>query len=296
MLQCLDNLRLLTQGAPLSWSSLLTSFRPMDHVFTGVYQPERGSGKLIGQVHRSPSSSGAQINYLLQPEGADPEDIVALLEGLVQEAGHWGSKQVTADLNIDSTIFPQFRRAGFSLLTKQRVYCFKDLPEIGGDQGGWRIWTSKDIPVMRRLYLTLVPPLIQPVEPLTRREMLGLVYRDQKGSLQAYVDLVYGPVGAWALPLIHPQTEVSIDVLLSQMLNSLPELNGRPVYVNARSYQPWVESGLDAVGGAPGPEQGLMIHYLALRQRIGADFRFAPVENGKPEPTVPYSPIKNHNE
>jgi hypothetical protein len=294
MLQSLDNIWLLTRGAPLSWTCLLTSIRPMDHLFTGVYQPESRAGKLIGQVHQSPSSNGAQINYLLQTEGADPEDLVFLLEGLVKEAGHWGAKQVTADLEIDSAIFTQFRQAGFSVLAKQRVYrC--EVPQAGGtNQGGWRIWASEDIPVMRRLYLTLVPPLIQPVEPLTRREMLGLVYCDQKGLLQAYVDLVYGPVGAWVLPLIHPQTETPIDVLLSQMLSSLPELNGRPVYVTARSYQPWVESGLEAIGGEPGREQGLMIHYMAMRQRLEAEFRFAPVENGKPEPTVPYSTIRNH--
>ena len=265
----------------------------MDHVFTGVYQPEDRPGKLIGQVHQSPSQSGAQINYLLQPEGSDPADLVYLLEGLIKQAGHWSAKQVTADLDLDSDLFSQFRRAGFSVLSKQRVYRCEVPPESTLDQAGWRIWASEDIPVMRRLYLTLVPPLIQSVEPLTRREMLGLVSYDHKGSLQAYVDLAYGPVGLWVLPLIHPQSETPIDALLTEMLNSLPERNGRPIYVTARSYQPWVESGLEAIGCEPGPEQGLMIHYMALRQRLEAEFQFAPVENGKPEPTVPFSPIRN---
>jgi len=268
----------------------------MDHVFTGVYQPDDLPGKLVGQVHQSQSSSGAQINYLLQPEDSDPDDLVFLLEGLIKEAGHWGAKQVTADLNIQSDLFSQFRQAGFSVLAKQRIFRFELSDEGGRDQGSWHIWSSEDIPVMRRLYLTLVPPLIQPVEPLTRREMLGLVAYDPKGALQAYADLAYGPVGVWVLPLIHPQTTIPIDVLLAQMLNSLPERNGRPVYVTARSYQPWVESGLEALGGEPGPEQGLMIHYLALRQRLEAEFSFAPVENGKPEPTVPYSPIQSHRD
>ena len=267
----------------------------MDHVFTGVCQSEDHPGKLIGQIHQSPSNSSAQINYLLQPDGSDPADLVFLLEGLIKQAGHWGAKQVTADLDLDSDLFPQFRRAGFSVLAKQRVFRCKVPDESTQDQGVWRIWASGDIPVMRRLYLTLVPPLIQPVEPLTRREMLGLVSYDQKGSLQAYADLVYGPVGVWVLPLIHPQTETPIDVLLAELVHSLPERNGRPIYITARSYQPWVESGLEAIGGEPGPEQGIMIHYMALQQRVEAEFQFAPVENGKPEPTVPYSPIRNQN-
>lgn len=268
----------------------------MDHVFTGVYSPEWGSSKIIGQVHKSPNMSGAQLNYLLQPDGSDLDDLVNLLEGLITETGGWGAKQITADLETDSEIFPQFRRAGFSVLAKQRVYRCSMPAEGDWVKGGWRIWASEDIPSMRRLYLTLVPPLIQPVEPLTRREMLGLVYYDQKGSLQAYADMAYGPVGVWILPLIHPQTEIAIDLLLAQMLVSLPDINGRPVYVTARSYQPWVESGLEAIGGEPGPEQGLMVHYMALRHRLEADFSFAPIENGKPEPTVPYSPITNHQD
>ncbi len=286
----------LTRGAPLSWTSLLTSIRPMDHVFTGVYRPGRKSSKIIGQVHQSPNMSGARLNYLLQPDDSDPGDLVVLLEGLIKQAGHWGAKQITADLEINSEIFPQFRRAGFSVLAKQRVFrCH--VPEKRDEiEGGWRIWTSEDIPKMRRLYLTLVPPLIQPVEPLTRRERLGLVYYDAKGFLQAYADLVYGPVGIWALPLIHPQTEISMDAMLAQMLLNLPDINGRPVYITARSYQPWVESALKAMGGEPGPEQGWMIHYMALRHHLETEFSFAAVENGKPEPTVPYSTIKTHHD
>lgn len=267
----------------------------MDQVFTGVYHPEGKPHKIIGQVHKSPNMSGARINYLLLTDDSEPADLVFLLEGLIKEAGHWGAKQITADLETDSEIFPQFRRAGFSVLAKQRVFRCRIPEKCDKVGGGWRIWTCEDIPYMRRMYLTLVPPLIQPVEPLTRREMLGLVFYDNKGSLQAYADLVYGPAGIWVLPLIHPQTMISMDVLLAQMLLSLPEINGRPVYITARSYQPWVESALENMGAEPGPEQALMIHYMALRHHLEADFSFAHVENGKPEPTVPYSTIKTYH-
>ena len=213
--------------------------------------------------------NSAHINYLLQPEGAEAGDLMILLEGFLFEAGHWGAKQVTADLETGSPLFSQFRRMGFSVLAKQRVFRCSIPGEPAEAQGSWRIWNSADVHVMRRLYLTLVPPLIQPVEPLTRREMLGLVFYDHQGALQAYADLVYGPVGIWVLPLIHPQTVISIDALLAGMLRCLPDVNGRPVFVTARSYQPWVEGGLEAIGGEPGPEQAVMIHYLALRQTRG---------------------------
>lgn len=286
----------LTRGAPLSWTSLLGSIRPMDRVFTGMYQPKKHSPKFIGQIHQTPTMSGAHIHYVLPMEGPNSDDLVILLEGLIKEAGYWGANQVTADINLDSSLFPQFQRAGFSVLAKQRVYRCQEPEHSESITGIWRIWNSEDIPSMRRLYLTLVPPLIQPVEPLTRREMLGLVFFDSQGVLRAYADLVYGPVGIWILPIIHPQTEIPIDMVLAHLLLHLPDTNGRPIYLTSRSYQPWVESALDAMCADPGPEQALLIHYMALRQRVDADMSFATLENGKPEPTVPFTPIKNHPE
>lgn len=241
--------------------------------------------------------SSAYLSYLLMTEESDPGGMVPLLEGLIEQAGQWGAKQVVADLDIDSQWFPCFRRAGFSVLAKQKVFKCDTPPGNGISlSGGWRRWNCDDISAMRSLYYTLVPPLIQPIEPMTRREMLGLVYYDGSGTLQAYADLVYGPVGVWVWPLIHPQMKESFSDLMAQMLLDLPAHNSKPVYVAARSYQPWVEHALEKLSSEPGPEQALMVRYLALRQRVKAEFSFAQLENGKAEPTVPLAPIRNHHD
>jgi len=263
-------------------------------VFTGVYQSEDGSRKSIGQIYQSQHMTSAHLNYLLNTQEVDSKDQVPLLEGLIKEAGYWGAKQVVAELEIDSLSFPQFRQAGFSVLAKQRVYRFeRQLGKNDPGQREWRIWNSSDISAMRSLYFTLVPPLIQPIEPLTRCEMLGLVHYDKNSDLQAYADLVYGPVGIWILPLIHPQIDANITELLAQMLLDLPDTNGKPVYLTARSYQPWVEQAVENLSAEPGPEQALLVRYMAMRQRVTADFAFASFESGKPEPTVPLAPIRN---
>jgi hypothetical protein len=95
---------------------------------------------------------------------------------------------------------------------------------------------------MRCLYHTLVPPLVQPVEPLTRRETLGLVYYDEKGDLQAYADLVYGPLGVGAAG--DPSTgERGYNAgLLMEMIQAVPDRKG-PLGLCDRSFIP-------AVGGA----------------------------------------------
>jgi len=262
-----------------------------------VLDPGGEKEKVIGQIHQSPEMTSAHLNYLLWIQDSDPGGMAALLEELIRQAGHWGAKQVVADLPIESALFAPLRQAGFSVLAKQRVFrCHLPNKEEHLHGTGWRIWNHGDINAMRRLYLTLVPPLIQPIEPLTRRNRLGLVYYDENEALQAYADLVYGPRGAWVLPIIHPQIELNLTELLAQMLLDLPELNGRPIYVTIRSYQPWVENALSQLDADEGSEQALMVRYLALRQRAEPEFSFGVVESGKPEPTLPMAPIKSHHD
>jgi hypothetical protein len=296
-LTCLDNILLLTHGRPFTLTHLLLAIRPADHLYTGVYQSSDGGDKSVGQVYQSAKVNSAHINYLLHPEDADPQSLVPLLEGLVKQAGNWGAKQVVADLDTGSPWFVSFRQAGFSVLAKQQVFkCLIPAKVAANGENRWRRWTSADIHAMRCLYHTLVPPLVQPVEPLTRRETLGLVYYDEKGDLGAYADLVYGPFGIWVLPVILPQAKEEIAGLLMEMILAVPDRADRSVYVTTRSYQPWVEHALLDLSAEPGPEQALLVRYIALQQRVKAEFSFAAIENGNREPTVPYAPIKNHRD
>ncbi len=270
----------------------------MEHKFTGVYESEESSIKIIGQIHQSIKLETTHLSYLLLPPESDPGDLVFLLEGLIRRAGKWGAKQLVAEIPLTSELFTHFRKAGFSVLAKQQIYRWNGVQKAPKSalEGSWRIWNCEDVSSMQSLYLTLVPPLIQPIEPLTRRERLGLVYIDAHGNLQAYADLVYGPAGAWVLPVIHPKVQADSSDLLLQMVTNLPERNGRPVYITSRSYQPWIDQALENLPVSPGPEQALMVRYLALRQKAEEAYPFASIENGKTEPTIPLAPIQNHQD
>ena len=289
----MDNIQTLTRGYPLSWYSILATFSPAEEVFTGIYADTDGDRGPVGQIHQSPQSSSAQLHFVIADE-TQLGDLTVLLEGLCKEAGGWGAKQVIAELAPDSPFYPAVRRAGFRVFGKQRLYWFQDaMDELTGMVGRWRIWNSGDIPAIRVLYQALVPPLIQPVEPLTRLEMLGLVYYDERQELQAFADLVYGPMGIWVIPFIHPQCTVEFSGLLARMVADLPNRNKRPVYVTARSYQPWVENALDALPAERGPEEALLVKYLAYRQPVTADLSFGALENGGAKPHLPVAPIRN---
>lgn len=268
--------------------------RPSDKVFTGYFQPESDSERIIGQVRQSPNSGSANLSFVLKTAHAESQHMVGFLEGVIKQVGDWGAKQVVADLDIASEDFVYFRRAGFSVLAKQRVYLCRPLKRKKNPaQRGWRTWSSVDIPGIQRLYSAIVPPLLQPVEPLTRREVLGLVYYDEQDDLQAYADLVYGPVGIWVLPMIHPRTSMNTGELLEQLIQDLPDINNRSIYIAVRSYQPWVEETLGKTNSSPGPEQALLVRYLALQQRLEPELSFSAIENGNTEPTMPVAPIKS---
>jgi hypothetical protein len=291
----LDNIFSLTRGNPLSWINLINTIFPSDQVFTGVLEFEDDETKLIGQIYQSPKISGTHMSFLLPIPEEETQKLVYLLEGLIKQAGKWGAKHILAEVETDSVYFTGFRQAGFSVLAKQQIFRWNDSGRNFSPLAGkWRTWRCDDVQAMRSLYLSLVPPLIQPIEPMTRREMLGLVYFDSNGNLQAYADLVYGPQGIWVLPIIHPQVQEDLSDLLYQMLMDLPERNNRPVYITSRSYLPWVEHALENLPVTSAPEQALLVRYLALRQRLETDFSFATLENGKTEPTIPLAPIKNH--
>lgn len=269
----------------------------MEYLFTGVYQSDDKSPKAIGQIYQSEELENAHLHYLLLPGDERDEDVVPLLEGLIQQAGDWGAKQVTADLSIGSELFGYFRETGFSVLAKQRVFkCGSAWSKRQSQTNRWRFWNKKDIKAIRNLHATLVPPVIQPVEPLTRGKMAGMVYIDPCGELKGYADLVYGPAGVWVLPFLHPQNSEHPYDLLGWLLEDLQERNSRPVYLVARSYQPWLENALLDSPANPGPEQALLVRNIALRQRVKAEFSFAKIENGKPEPTIPIAQIKSLQE
>ena len=262
-------------------------------MFTGAFVDIDGNRGPVGQVRQSSQLPNAQIQFVLAND-APVGDLTVLLEGLCKEAGAWGAKQVIAELAPESEIYPAIRQAGFRVFGKQRLYRFQDGVKGENTAGGhWRIWNSSDIPAMRVLYQALVPPLIQPVEPLTRLEKLGLVFYDEQGELQAFADLVYGPMGIWVLPFIHPQSTVEFSSLLAQMVLDLPDRNRRPVYVAARSYQPWVETALDALIAERGPEEALLVKYLAYRQPVSAELAFGALEKGGVNPHLPVAPIRN---
>ncbi|HEX9012986.1 MAG TPA: hypothetical protein VF813_05700, partial [Anaerolineaceae bacterium] len=126
---------------------------------------------------------------------------------------------------------------------------------------------------------------VQSIESPPAHASRGLVY--QPGSdLLAYADLVYGPLGIWVQPFIHPSSE-DVMSLLDRMVHAVPYRRGRQLYVCVRSYQSWFESSLEELGAARGERQALMVKHLAIAERQTQSLRIPALQNHRAENATP---------
>ena len=290
----LDGVQAVTHGSPLAFINLISSVTPTLDRQSIIIESEKAHDALFGQVAHSIGSQFARLKFIIADEDDDQGKVVVLLEELCKASAHWGAFCVMCELEANSPLFEAFRRVDFNVWAKQ--YIWQILPQICTKKpvaSAWRLWNSSDIKAMRALHQSLVPKLFHNLEPMTRRNMLGLVHMDCKNSLTAYVDLVYGPKGIWALPIIHPDCADDPQIICD-MLAALPTPGRRKVSICVRSYQPWLEHLLEQLDAERSPEQVLMVKYLALRQKVNASLELAELKNGRAETGLPVAHIEKN--
>lgn len=254
---------------------------------------------LIGQMQYTAGDRSARIAFLMPDEELSQAGLTDLLECMAIQAGSWGAFHLLAEVEENSCAMDGVRRAGFSVYAWQRIWKFAHNHAATGNHNGssqqnngksdeprWQLATSIDEVMIRNLYQSLVPPLVQSAEPLTSRRLLGWVYR-QEGEILAYVEGIYGPNGIYLQPLIHPALE-NVSQVLSNLLTHQRNPLGRPIYITIRSYQAWLETVVRNLECQVGPRQALMVKHLVVQQRVAVQTaRHSVLEKYTAEPTVP---------
>ena len=251
----LDSTRWLTRGNPLGAAGFLSYFNPARHLYTGIHQ-ENGT-TLLGSILHTSGDMFARLVYIAPSAQLSHPGLTPLIEHLAAEAGKWGAFHILAEIDEDSEAFAALRTAGFSVYAWQRMWDVSHVSS-GNADAGWIKTQSVDLPSIQSLHHQIVPPLLQPVEPTPRRAA-GLVCA---GDSKCYVNLTYGAQGIVLTPLIHPEATDVAD-RLSSLLAHLPDRRNRPVYLCMRSYQAWLESALEDLGGKPSERQAVMMKHLA---------------------------------
>jgi hypothetical protein len=251
----LDTTRALTRGTPLGAMGVLAYMNPQRHVYSAVATDD-GSTLLGGIIHAN-GESFARLLYLAPASRIEHPDLSGLVDNLSTEAGSWGAFHVVAELDEVSAAFAPLRRAGFSAYAGQRMWDVTALISADADNK-WPRVQSVNLPAIQNLYHQIVPPLLQPVEPVPRRAV-GFIC-SEGGT--CYASTSSGLMGVVVFPLIHPDAK-DVPAKLTSLINHLPNRGGRPVYVCVRTYQAWLEHVLEDLGAKAGSQQAIMVKHLA---------------------------------
>jgi hypothetical protein len=251
----LDSTRALTRGNPLGAIGMMAYMNPQRHVYSAICTD--GGVTMLGGVIHTNGESLARMLYLAPTSSVDHPELPELIDSLSKEAGSWGAFHVLAELDESSPAFGPLRRTGFVVYTDQRMWDASALEPAGAGKP-WPRARSVDLPAIQNLYHQIVPPLIQPVEPMPRRAV-GYICSD---GGTCYAASASGFRGVVIFPLMHPEA-TDVAAKLSGLIRHLSSRRGRPVYVCVRTYQAWLEHVLEDLGAKPGPQQAVMVKHLA---------------------------------
>jgi hypothetical protein len=266
----LDSARALTRGHPLGTMSLLAYINPARHLYAAI--ANGGESALLGGVIHSRGDTFAKLLYLAPSSHLDDRQLPALIEHLATQAGEWNAFHVMAEVDETSDVFPALRMAGFSVYAWQKLWDVSQLEKTEpAPSVGWRRVQSVDLPQVQSLHYQIVPQLLHPVEPAPSR-VIGFVHSE---NMKCYASVASGMYGIVLTPLIHPD-EHYVSEKLSALVASLPDRNGRPVYLNVRSYQTWLEPVLADLGALASPRQAVMVKHLARLVKEGQLARTVP--------------------
>ncbi|MCZ2127981.1 MAG: hypothetical protein LC099_09445 [Anaerolineales bacterium] len=272
----LDHIRALTRGHPLGATGLLAYVNPLRHIYSALIDDD---APLLGGIIQTRGEPFAKLLYLAPTSHFDNPQLPALLERLVVRAGKWGAFHVIAETDESGAAFSALRQTGFAVYAWQRVWDASLIQNAdSAPKSGWRRAQSFDLPAVRRIHYQIVPQLLHPVDPAPKRPN-GFIHAD--GSCFASVS--YGAYGAALTPWILPNESDAAEKI-SSLIASLPPQHGRPLYINVRSYQAWLEPALEDLGAKASPRQAVMVKYLSRLIKDEAPAR-APLSTARAQPT-----------
>jgi len=251
----LDTARTLTRGNPLGAVGLFAYVNPARHIYSAIANGERES--VLGGIIHSRDETFAKMLYVAPSSQLDHPDLPELIENLSAQAGSWGAFHIIAEVDERSDVFVALRKAGFSVYAWQRMWDVSEVTEAGKTFEWIRV-KSVHMPSVQSLYHQIVPPLLQPMEPLPRRA-LGWMCNE---GVKCYVSATQGVYGIVLSPLIHPEA-TNVSLKLASLISNLPDRRNRPVYVCVRSYQAWLEPVLADLGAQGADRQAVMVKHLA---------------------------------
>jgi hypothetical protein len=203
-------------------------------------------------------------------QGESDEDIwLPLLDQLVVVAGQRGVHNLIAEAAEDGPELQVLRRAGFVVYTRQDIWINDRLAPNGssGELVERQAIDDWDISV---LYSSIVPGMIQSVEPGPPLDTGQNWVLREDGELTAYVHVSSGPIANWMRLFIHPNARTKPKNIIEAALQAQSPTTEHPVYCCVRRYQSWLLSALEKAGFRPWGSQAVMVKHIVQRMESPA--------------------------
>lgn len=244
--------------------NVMRSVAPLANREAMIWEGEEDS--CFGQIEKGQNKKFAQLSYLGCSENIQPLTVCRLLEALVKEAGSWKAWGVLADLPEDSDLFEGFRKAGFTIWARQKVFKLSSQEMPPSTTYSWREGSEFDKLAIDALSKEVVPTAVQLIECLSDKSADGLVAYQKNGRLGALAQLEFGPKGIWASMKVHPDADA--QALISSLVEQVSDVLERPVYLAVRSYQAHLENTVVRMGFQESENQILLVKHLVLKRTL----------------------------
>ncbi|MCX6055198.1 MAG: hypothetical protein NTZ74_09850 [Chloroflexi bacterium] len=254
--------------------------------FSVVVDSDDSSPILFSQIIHTSGDRAARINFLISTGPQSGENLLAAWDYLSYKAGEMGAFNILVDIEETSCLFESLRKAGFNVYGWETVWKFPSfLKSPENPNINWVLSTPADEPVLRSLFQSLVPPLVQSAEAYANGSVQRFVYRTEN-EIVAYVESNKGPDGIYLKPIIHLSV-ADIQKLLTDLMEKFFNFD-QPVYLQVRSYQAWLLNTLEKIGGESSGHFSLLVKHLAILQRNGVVVsQHNRTDNRQTEPTTP---------
>lgn len=289
---CLDSKLTYTRGTPALRHTPLGTLIPSHSVCTLVSRADN-SGELsaAGQFQIRNNQLPARLVFISPREILSKTEGVRLLEAMAHMAGERGAPALIAEIDERDPAFDGLHTAGFGIYSRQRIMRLESAVKgkATPHEKIWRPAIDRDHIAIQNLYTSLVPALVQQVEPPPSRYGRGLVYWSQ-GELLGFLDVEQGPQGIWAQPYFHPAAELSDDLLSGIMLGLSPSQK-RPLFICVRSYQGGLSQSLNRLGFETCSSQAVMVKRLAAPIHRHVRTEIPALDGTQPEPSAPFANV-----
>ncbi len=251
---------------------------------TYVVSGSTAEGRMEGfvQVRERRARPEADVLFIAPALTGDADSRVwhHLLTHVCRQAGERGIERLFARLPKRDEEIRSFSQAGFSIYTREDLFCLDSgkLAEIDLlSSATIRSCRAEDAIALHQLHAAVAPRLVQRAENVTARGHLcppevwpvasdrqGYVL-ERNGEIVGCLTVRPGCVGHWLYVLLHPQAYDYASDLLAHGLTALRDVPPGPVYCGVREYQGGLRAVLEDVGFDLFASRALMVKHTTVR-------------------------------